>query len=166
MAEKKQTIPLSHLLLALLMLLCLPAPSCQEAGYIFDWVNQQPANAVGEDAGCAKKDAALSSAEAMWVNNLIDPDPDMTEEPSGYKTIGESIANIPDGSTKRYTLTLKSGKVYREKLFLGKSKPFVTLRSEDPYNPAVIVWNDTAATAGKDGKAPWHRRKQHRDYRV
>lgn len=37
-------------------------------------------------------------------------------------------------------------------MFLSKSKPFVTIRSDDPINPAVIVWNDTAATPGKDGK--------------
>ncbi|TVU22427.1 hypothetical protein EJB05_32121, partial [Eragrostis curvula] len=71
-----------------------------------------------------------------------------------YKTIGEAIANIPDGSTKRYVLTLKPGVVFREKVFLNRSKPFVTIMSGDPRNPATIVWNDTAATPGKDGKGP------------
>nr|XP_034594615.1 pectinesterase QRT1-like [Setaria viridis] len=68
------------------------------------------------------------------------------------KTISESIANIPDCSTKRYTLQLlKPGVVFREEVFLSKSKPFVTFMS-DPGNPGVIVWNDTATTPGKDGK--------------
>jgi pectinesterase len=43
-----------------------------------------------------------------------------------YKTISESIANIPDNSTSHYVLTLQAGTVFREKVFLNKSKPFVT----------------------------------------
>ncbi|VAH94656.1 unnamed protein product [Triticum turgidum subsp. durum] len=41
--------------------------------------------------------------------------------------------------------------MFREKVFIGKGKPFITLKS-DPSNPAIIVWNDTAMTKGKDGK--------------
>ena len=40
--------------------------------------------------------------------------------------------------------------MFHEKVFIGKGKPFVTLKS-DPSNPAVIVWNDTSMTKGKDG---------------
>ncbi|KAK3119349.1 hypothetical protein QOZ80_9BG0718500 [Eleusine coracana subsp. coracana] len=150
MVVNKETLILS-LLLGLLVFVSLPVPTYQQISF-YQWVTKQPANTSGEETGCAKKDAALSSAEAIRVNNIIDPG--TTEETGGgiYKTIGESIANIPDGNTKRYVLTLKAGTVYHEKVFLDKSKPFVTIRSEDPYNPAVIVWNDTAATLGKDGR--------------
>ncbi|GJN05123.1 hypothetical protein PR202_ga22728 [Eleusine coracana subsp. coracana] len=147
MVVNKETLILS-LLLGLLVFVSQPVPSYQEVDF-YDWVTQQPANTTDEDAGCAKKDASLSSVEAIRVNNIIDPS--ATDE-GRYNTIGASIANIPDGNTKRYVLTLKAGTVYHEKVFLDKSKPFVTIRSEDPYNPAVIVWSDTAATLGKDGK--------------
>jgi pectinesterase len=71
---------------------------------------------------------------------------------NSYRTIEKSIANIPDGSTKRYILILNGGTMYRENVLVSKSKSFVTIRSDDPINPAIIVWNDTAATLGKDSK--------------
>ncbi|RLM61967.1 putative pectinesterase 63 [Panicum miliaceum] len=114
------------------------------------WVRNQTANA-SKDVGCAKKDVALSSANATMVRNSIDPTTQLNPEDGCYKTISESIANIPDGSTKRYILELKGGTMFREKVFLPKNKPFVTIMS-DPHNPAIIVWNDTATTSGKDGK--------------
>ncbi|TVU23496.1 hypothetical protein EJB05_25867, partial [Eragrostis curvula] len=149
-ATKKMQLEAAVVGLLVLVVICwLPSSSeaaAQELG-IYDWVTQQPAATGG---GCAeKKDAALSAAERIHINNVIDPS---DSDESSYKTIGESVANIPDGSTKRYVLTLMPGVVYREKVLIGKSKPFVTIRSRDPYNPAVIVWNDTAATLGKDGK--------------
>jgi len=148
MVKNKQSLLLS-LLLVLVELVLLPAPSCQEMNFDF-WVRKQTSNA-SKDAGCAKKDVALSSADATMVRNSIDPSTQLNPEDGCYKTISESIANIPDGSTKRYILQLKGGTVFREKVFLPKNKPFVTLMS-DPNNPATIVWNDTATTPGRDGK--------------
>lgn len=148
MVKSKQSLQLS-ILVVLLELVSLPAPSCQEVDFSF-WVRNQTANA-SKDVGCAKKDVALSSADATMVRNSIDPTTQLNPEDGCYKTISESIANIPDGSTKRYILELKGGTVFREKVFLPKNKPFVTIMS-DPHNPAIIVWNDTATTSGKDGK--------------
>ncbi|RCV08999.1 hypothetical protein SETIT_1G371800v2 [Setaria italica] len=149
MAKSKQTLLLS-LLLTVLELVSLPAPSCQDVNFEV-WLRNQPTD-PGKDVGCVKTDVALSSAETNKVTNSIDPTTELRPEDGSYKTISEAIANIPDGSTKRYVLYLKAGAVFREKLFLSRSKPFVTIRSSDPNNPAVIVWNDTATTPGKDGK--------------
>jgi pectinesterase len=112
----------------------------------------QQAN-LGKDVGGGQKDAILASAETtIKVNNGIDPATELGGEDGEYKTISESIDNIPENNTKRYVLHLKRGTVFREKVFLNKSKPlFVTLMS-DPANPDTIVWNDTATTTGKDGK--------------
>ena len=153
---------ISRQLLVLLLLelvSLLPVASCEDDDKLeFSfWLSRLPASGADDVAtasGCAKKnkDAVLCSAQANTVTNSIDPDTSANPEDGGYRSIGQSIANIPDGSTKRYILILKGGTVYREKVFLSKSKPFVTIRSDDPINPAVIVWNDTAATPGKDGK--------------
>lgn len=96
------------LLLALLVVLVSPSTSQAELNFR-EWLRKQPPS-----AGCAKKDAALSSAEASTVTNEIDPSTELNPEDGSYKTISESIANIPDGSTKRYILILKAGTVFRD----------------------------------------------------
>ncbi|CAN6382086.1 unnamed protein product [Urochloa humidicola] len=100
--------------------------------------------------GGSTLDANLTAAESKKVTYTIDP----TASGSGdYATIAAAIAAIPDGNTRRVILNLRPGAVFREKLFLNLSKPFITLAS-DPMNPATVVWNDTAATPGKDGGKP------------
>uniref|UniRef100_A0A0D3HPM4 Uncharacterized protein n=1 Tax=Oryza barthii TaxID=65489 RepID=A0A0D3HPM4_9ORYZ len=41
--------------------------------------------------------------------------------------------------------------VHAAKVAVGEGKRYVPFES-DPANPAVVVWNDTAATPGKDGE--------------
>jgi pectinesterase len=48
------------------------------------------------------KDPELTSAESSRVNNGIEPNNDLGGENGYYKTISESIANIPENSTSRY----------------------------------------------------------------
>lgn len=155
--NKLQILSSSSLLLLVLLLELgsLPAPSlCQQQELpMGEWVKNQPANAGKDVQGCAKKDAALSTAESNRVLVYVDPFDDGTYDVPVYKTIGEAITNIPDGNTKRYVVVLVGGSnVFREKVFIGRSKPFVTLQSNSYLNPAVIAWNDTTATLGKDGK--------------
>ncbi|KAL5204509.1 hypothetical protein ABZP36_009380 [Zizania latifolia] len=153
-------------LLAVAVLASLPAPSQQvksgdmvvsgsgsEAG--FDkWVALNQQSYVVNAALYAKKaagdggktlDANLSSAEAAKVTYVVDP-----KGKGDYANITAALDAVLVGNTKRVILDLKPGE-YREKLFLNSSKPFVTFKS-DPMDPAVIIWNDTAATLGKDGK--------------
>ncbi|KAJ1277076.1 hypothetical protein BS78_05G266200 [Paspalum vaginatum] len=92
-------------------------------------------------------DASLSEAESKKVTYVVDP-----AGKGDYTNITAALAAIPEGNTRRTVLELRPGE-YREKLFLNASKPYVTFRSTDPVNhPAVIAWNDTAATPGADGK--------------
>ncbi|RCV39607.1 hypothetical protein SETIT_8G237600v2 [Setaria italica] len=91
-------------------------------------------------------DTNLSAAEEKKVVYVVDP-----SGGGDYTNITAALADIPDGNTKRVILDLKPGVVFREKLFLNISKPFITFKS-DPMKPATISWNDTAATLGKDGK--------------
>ncbi|KAL6851536.1 hypothetical protein ACP4OV_020469 [Aristida adscensionis] len=150
-SKKKHTHTHTILFSMLIVLLLLPAPSCKAQVVSFHvWLSKYPNTSHNE--GCMKKDPMLSSAEATRVHNTIDPTTELSPEDGSYKTITEAIANIPDGNTKRYILTLKGGAVFREKVLLQRSKPFVTIRSDDQSNPAVVVWSDTAATPGKDGK--------------
>ncbi|PAN43778.1 hypothetical protein PAHAL_8G262600 [Panicum hallii] len=96
--------------------------------------------------GAKALDANLTAAEDNKVSYVVDP-----SGGGDYATIKAALDDIPAGNTKRVVLNLKPGVVYREKLFLNSSKPFVTFLS-DPSSPATIVWNDTAATTGEDGK--------------
>ncbi|KAL6659612.1 hypothetical protein ACP70R_003652 [Stipagrostis hirtigluma subsp. patula] len=139
------------LLTMLLVLIVLPAPTNQEIVTFTAWLKKQPTNS-SNDEGCIKKDPTLATAEGTRVHNTIDPTTELNPEDGYYKTISEAINNIPEGNAKRYVLTVKGGTVFREKILLQKTKPFVTIKSDDPGNPAVIVWNDTATTIGKDGK--------------
>ncbi|TVU23396.1 hypothetical protein EJB05_25759, partial [Eragrostis curvula] len=92
-------------------------------------------------------DASLMTAEEKKVTYVVDASGN-----GDYPNVTAALDAIPEGNTKRVILDIKPG-VYREKIFLNISKPFVTFKSSDLKNPATIVWNDTAATPGpKDGK--------------
>ncbi|XP_006663669.2 probable pectinesterase 53 [Oryza brachyantha] len=93
-------------------------------------------------------DESLSSAEAAKVTYVVDPKG--TPSKTTFTNITAALAAIPEGNKKRVVIDLKPGE-YREKIFINISKPYVTFVS-DPLKPAVIVWNDTAATMGKGGK--------------
>ncbi|XP_062182194.1 probable pectinesterase 53 [Phragmites australis] len=144
------------LLLTVVLASTLPAPSVQaaDAGGFGNWVALNQKSYAVNNALFAKKaagdggktlDANLSAAEEKKVTYVVDP-----EGKGDYTNVTAALAAIPEGNEKRVILDLKPGE-YREKIFLNLSKPFVTFKS-DPMNPATIVWNDTAATTGKDGK--------------
>ncbi|GJN25845.1 hypothetical protein PR202_gb13729 [Eleusine coracana subsp. coracana] len=90
-------------------------------------------------------DASLAAAEERKVTYVVDP-----SGAGDYLNLTSALEDaVPVGNTRRVILILKPG-VYREKVCINSSKPFVTLKSSDPVtDPAVIVWNDTAATPGK-----------------
>jgi pectinesterase len=92
-------------------------------------------------------DASLVAAEEKKATYVVDP-----SGGGDYRNVTAALEGaVPVGNTRRVVLVLRPGE-YREKVFINRSKPFVTLRSADPLHPGVIVWNDTAATPGKDGK--------------
>ncbi|KAL6592145.1 hypothetical protein ACP70R_049597 [Stipagrostis hirtigluma subsp. patula] len=145
-------------LLLLAALASLPAPSRQvapDAGGFTNWVAQNEESYTKNAALFAMKaegdlgkslDKNLTAAEKKKVTKVVDPD-----GKGDYTNITAALDDIPDGNDKRVILELKPGE-YREKLFLNSTKPFVTFKS-DPKDPAIIAWNDTAATPGKkDGK--------------
>lgn len=138
--------PHKHRLLlvsSLLLLVLLVPSSCaqqqqeqQQDSMLREWVKKQAAKDAAAAAGCTcgKKDAALSAAEANRVVLNVEPaDDSSTSDPALFvSSIGEAIAKIPDGNTKRYVISIQAGTVFREKVVLGRSKPFVTLASSDP----------------------------------
>nr|ACF22736.1 pectinesterase family protein [Brachypodium distachyon] len=124
------------------------------AGAFGSWVTDNQKDFAINQALYAKKavgntgdtiDERLAKAEANKTTYIVDP-----KGGGDYTNITAAIADIPEGNTGRVILDLKPG-VYREKVFLNLSKPYVTFKA-DPLNPAIIAWNDTAATPGKDGK--------------
>ncbi|BAF28827.1 putative pectinesterase 63 [Oryza sativa Japonica Group] len=101
------------------------------------------------DIGGKTIDASLSAAEEAKVTWVVDPKG--TPGDTTFTTIAAALEKVPEGNTKRVILDLKPGAEFREKLLLNITKPYITFKS-DPANPAVIAWNDMAATRGKDGK--------------
>uniref|UniRef100_A0A0E0MI76 Pectinesterase n=1 Tax=Oryza punctata TaxID=4537 RepID=A0A0E0MI76_ORYPU len=101
------------------------------------------------DIGGKTIDASLSSAEEAKVTWVVDPKG--TQSDTTFTTITAALEKVPEGNTKRVILDLKPGTEFREKIFVNITKPYITFKS-DPMNPAVIAWNDIAATRGKDGK--------------
>ncbi|CAN4113356.1 unnamed protein product [Withania somnifera] len=74
----------------------------------------------------------------------------VSQDGSGnFKTIKEALASIPFYNKRRVILDIKPG-LYREKINIRKSLPFVTFRG-DSSNPPRITGNDTASATGTDG---------------
>ncbi|KAF9669232.1 hypothetical protein SADUNF_Sadunf14G0086500 [Salix dunnii] len=67
-----------------------------------------------------------------------------------FKTIGEAINSIPPYNTRRVIIAIKPG-VYREKIFIPRTLPFLTFLG-DWSEPPTITGNDTASVSGNDGK--------------
>uniref|UniRef100_J3NA10 pectinesterase n=2 Tax=Oryza brachyantha TaxID=4533 RepID=J3NA10_ORYBR len=132
------------LLLGLAVLAALPSPSSQQPESekaLQSWIgwNDQLYNSpMAEDPPPLNGD--LVAANNSIVRVAVDGG-----------SIADALAAVPNGNTKRYIFSLKPGAVFREKVVVEKGRRFVTFKS-DPANPAVVVWNDTAATLGKDGK--------------
>ncbi|XXG53899.1 hypothetical protein AAC387_Pa03g1916 [Persea americana] len=67
-----------------------------------------------------------------------------------YRRIRDAIDSIPEQNTKRVVIEIGPG-LYREKIVILRSKPFVTFLG-DVENPPTITGNRTAGELGKDGK--------------
>ncbi|KAL5561056.1 hypothetical protein UlMin_030803 [Ulmus minor] len=67
-----------------------------------------------------------------------------------FVTINQALKSIPLPNTRRVILTIKPG-VYREKISIPRSLPFITLLG-DAGDPPTITGNDTASAVGMDGK--------------
>ncbi|XP_021768576.1 pectinesterase QRT1-like [Chenopodium quinoa] len=107
--------------------------------------NPQP-NAAGASGAPSKTlDVRLENAETnkvRWTVNL--------NGTGDYKTITEAIDSVPIRNTRRLILHIMPG-VYREKIHIPKTKPFITFMG-DPDNPPIITGNDSASSTRGDGK--------------
>ncbi|KAI5064003.1 hypothetical protein GOP47_0020673 [Adiantum capillus-veneris] len=65
-------------------------------------------------------------------------------------TVQAAVNRIPKGNKKRVVIFVKKG-IYREKVRIPKTKPFITLKGEGAAL-TYIQWGDTASTKGPDGK--------------
>ncbi|XP_049382781.1 probable pectinesterase 53 [Solanum stenotomum] len=74
----------------------------------------------------------------------------VSQDGSGnFNTIKEALASLPLYNKRRVILDIKPG-VYREKINIPRSLPFVTFRG-DSTNPPRITGNDTASATGTGG---------------
>ncbi|PNT04314.1 hypothetical protein POPTR_014G117100v4 [Populus trichocarpa] len=90
-------------------------------------------------------DGKLRQAEMNSVRVTVSQDGN-----GEFKTIKEAINSIPPYNTRRVIIAIKPG-VYREKIFIPRTFPFVTFLG-DSSEPPTITGNDTASVSGKDGK--------------
>ncbi|TKY52434.1 pectinesterase 53 [Spatholobus suberectus] len=66
-----------------------------------------------------------------------------------FKTITEALNSIPPRNTRRVVVSIAPG-VYREKVMIPRTLPFITLLG-DAGDPPTITGNDTASATGRDG---------------
>ncbi|KAI5055555.1 hypothetical protein GOP47_0029076 [Adiantum capillus-veneris] len=82
---------------------------------------------------------------------IVEEEEDAPKDGSGdFATVQAAIDSVPTDNTKRAIIYVKKG-IYREKVLIPSSKPFITLKGE---NAALtyIQWGDIASTIGKNGK--------------
>ncbi|KAJ8621255.1 hypothetical protein MRB53_029784 [Persea americana] len=63
-----------------------------------------------------------------------------------FKTVTDAVKSIPPGNSRRTIIKIGPG-VYREKVLVDRSRPFVTFLG-DPHAMAVITFDGTAAKFG------------------
>ncbi|CAL5093038.1 unnamed protein product [Urochloa decumbens] len=107
-------------------------------------VNRQIYAAKVKNGTGGKLDAELSAAEAGAVRYVVSPD-----GKGKFRTITDAIKAVPDKNKKRVILDIRPG-TYKEKVVVPYTKHFITFLG-NPKNPPLIMWDDTAATRGKDG---------------
>ena len=66
-----------------------------------------------------------------------------------FKTVQNALNSIPSNNKKPVTIYVKNG-VYKEKLLLDSSKPFVTLIGEDKFN-TILTYDDHTGKVSPKG---------------
>jgi pectinesterase len=66
-----------------------------------------------------------------------------------FLTIKDAVLSIDANSIRKTVIYIRAG-IYKEKVLVPRSKPFVTFMGDDA-RPPVITGNDTAAAIGMDG---------------
>ncbi|KMT10039.1 hypothetical protein BVRB_5g122510 [Beta vulgaris subsp. vulgaris] len=96
-------------------------------------------NTAATPAGPSKDlDVKLKNAETNKVRLTVNQN-----GTGDYRTITEAIDNIPLRNTRRVILDISPG-IYREKIHIPKTKPFISFVG-DSSNPPTITGNDTAS---------------------
>ncbi|RDX71052.1 putative pectinesterase 53, partial [Mucuna pruriens] len=94
--------------------------------------------------GAAGPDLKLKQAESNKVTITV------SQDGSGdFKTISEALNSIPLRNTRRVIVSIAPG-VYREKIMIPRTLPFITLLG-DARDPPSITGNDTASASGRNG---------------
>lgn len=91
-------------------------------------------------------DDRLSIAETSSITFSVNQ-----EGTGDFRTIGEALNSIPLPNTRRVIIFINPG-VYREKIHVPRTLPFITFTGNVTGDPPTITGNDTASVYGKDGK--------------
>ncbi|CAI0469819.1 unnamed protein product [Linum tenue] len=100
---------------------------------------------LGNGAANSILDEKLRLAEMNRIRISVSQDGS-----ADFRTITEALASIPPHNARRVVIFVESG-VYREKIAIPKTLPFITLRGDAGGDPPTITGNDTASVPGKDG---------------
>jgi pectinesterase len=66
-----------------------------------------------------------------------------------FKTVHNALSSIPANNKKPVTIYIKNG-VYKEKLFLDSSRPFITLVGQDKFN-TILTFDDHTGKVSPKG---------------
>ncbi|OIW07040.1 hypothetical protein TanjilG_02674 [Lupinus angustifolius] len=133
-----------HIVLFLLSSLYITSGSNRQANYD-NWISWNVKNYQKKGTLAIKwkgQDLNLRKAESNKVRITVRQD-----GAGDFKTIREALNSIPPYNTRRVTMLIAPG-VYREKLMIPRTMPFITLLG-DARDPPTITGNDTASTTGR-----------------
>ncbi|KAK1307867.1 putative pectinesterase 63 [Acorus calamus] len=140
MARKPSPPP--FILFATLLLLLLPLTSADFDHWVSTTVEDYHQR-LAEIANGTGTGLDLRLAHAESQRRVITVRQDGTGD---FSTVTEAVASIPSPNSRRTVLVIGPG-VYREKVVVDRTKPYVTFYG-DPLNMPTITFNGTAAEYG------------------
>ncbi len=87
----------------------------------------------------------LAVAGWLILGSVLRADVHFTVGPTGqYATVQEAVDAVPVNNTARHVINIQPG-TYNARVKIPSTKPFITLRGEDPLT-TILTFNETAAT--------------------
>ncbi|MED6122220.1 hypothetical protein PIB30_037729 [Stylosanthes scabra] len=142
MAPKTRFQVMMMITVLLLSSLCITSFSDKQADYYYvkNYHKRSKTKVVGGDS----PDIRLRDAESNKVRITVSQDGG-----GDFKTVTEAVNSIPQWNNRRVIVYIAPG-IYREKIIIPRTLPFVTLLG-DASDPPTITGNDTASIIGRNG---------------
>ncbi|KAJ7539009.1 hypothetical protein O6H91_11G073000 [Diphasiastrum complanatum] len=113
----------------------------------YDWLDRM-GNTSSAPATPGRKNMELAKRKlkGAHVTFII-----VAKDGSGkVRTVQAAVNLVPNNNNRNVIIFIKKG-IYREKVFVPKTKPFITFQGEGATS-TFIEWGDTASTKGPEGQ--------------